>query len=48
MLVLPMGGIYYVCSLDGFMLHDILTKFHEDCYRRSSNIKVLPLKFERL
>jgi hypothetical protein len=28
------------------MWHDILTEFHEDCYRRSSNIKVLPQKFE--
>jgi hypothetical protein len=28
--------------------HDKRTKFHEDWYRRSSNIKVLPQKFENL
>jgi hypothetical protein len=26
----------------------MITKFHGDWYRRSSNIKVLPQKFERL
>jgi hypothetical protein len=30
------------------MWHDIRTKFHKDWYRRSSSIKVLPQKFERL
>jgi hypothetical protein len=30
------------------MWHDILTKFHEDWFRRSSNIKVQPQKFERM
>jgi hypothetical protein len=30
------------------MWHYILTKFHKDFYRRSSIIKVLPQKFERL
>jgi hypothetical protein len=30
------------------MLYRLHTKFHEDWYRRSSNIKVLPQKFERL
>jgi hypothetical protein len=33
-LVLLMGGIYEVSRWDGFMLHDIHTKFHEDWYRR--------------
>jgi hypothetical protein len=37
-----MGGIYEVRRWDGFMWHDIGTKFHEDRYRRSRNIKVLP------
>jgi hypothetical protein len=30
------------------MAQYIPTKFREDCYRRSSNIKVLPQKFEGL
>jgi hypothetical protein len=30
------------------MWNDIVTKFHEDFYRRSLNIKVLSQKFERL
>jgi hypothetical protein len=49
MSVLLMGRIYTydVRRSDGFMRHDILTKFHEDCDRRSSNIKVLAQKFER-
>jgi hypothetical protein len=47
-LVLLMRGIYKVRRWDGFMWHDIGTKFHEDWYRRSSNIKVLLQKFERL
>jgi hypothetical protein len=42
MLALLMKGI------NDLMWHDIHTKFHEDWYRRSSNIKGLPLKFERL
>jgi hypothetical protein len=31
-----------------FLPHPVCTKFHEDWYRRSSNIKVLPQKCERL
>jgi hypothetical protein len=30
------------------MWHDIRTKFHEDWYRHSINIMVLPQKFGRL
>jgi hypothetical protein len=30
MLVLLIEGIYKVCQRDGFMWHDIYTKFHED------------------
>jgi hypothetical protein len=41
MLVLLMGGIYEVCRCDNNWLHDIHPKFHENLYRRSSNIKVL-------
>jgi hypothetical protein len=33
---------------DGFMWHHILSKFHEDWYRCSSNIEVLSRKPERL
>jgi hypothetical protein len=44
MLVLLMARIYDKHRCDGFMWHDILTKFHEDCYRRSSNIEVFPLE----
>jgi hypothetical protein len=47
-LVLLIEGIYEVRHWIGFMRYDILTKFHEDWYRRSSNIKDLPQKFERL
>jgi hypothetical protein len=43
-----MGGIYEVHRWDGFTPNHIHTKFHEDWYRRSSNIKVLPQKSERL
>jgi hypothetical protein len=39
MLVLLMGGIFYVRHWDGFMWHDILTKFYDELYRRSGNIK---------
>jgi hypothetical protein len=48
MLVLLIRGIYEVHRSDGFMQHDILTKFHEDLYGHSSNIKILSQKFERL
>jgi hypothetical protein len=48
MLVLLAEGIYEVLRWDGFMRHDIRTKFHEDWYRRLSNVKVLPQKFGRL
>jgi hypothetical protein len=41
-------GVYDVRRWDDFMRHDILTKFHKYCYRRSSNIKILPQKFVRL
>jgi hypothetical protein len=34
--------------IDCFVQQDVHTKFHEDWYRRSSNIKVLPQKSERL
>jgi hypothetical protein len=30
-----MGGIYEVCCWDGFMFHDICTKFHKDRFRHS-------------
>jgi hypothetical protein len=30
------------------MRHNIRTKYHEDCYRRSSNIKVFSQQFEML
>jgi hypothetical protein len=43
MLVLRKGFIYDVCRCGGFM-----HKFHEDSSSRSSKIKVLPQKFERL
>jgi hypothetical protein len=33
---------------NGFMWHDILTRFHEECYRRSRNVKVLLQKSEKL
>jgi hypothetical protein len=48
MFVLLIEGIYEVHRLDGFMWHDKHTKFHEDWYGRSNNIKVLPQKFEGL
>jgi hypothetical protein len=48
MLVLLKGGIYDIRRWDGVMWHDIITKFHEDCYRRSSNIKIRSQIFERL
>jgi hypothetical protein len=47
MLVLLIEGIYEVRRWDGFMWHDIHTKFHKDWYRHSSNIKVLPQKCTR-
>jgi hypothetical protein len=31
---------------DGLRWHDINTKFHEDWYMRSSNIKIMSQKFE--
>jgi hypothetical protein len=48
MVVLQMEGICDVRRYDGFMRHDMLIKFHEDWYRRSNNIKVLPEQFESL
>jgi hypothetical protein len=48
MLILLIEEIYDVRRCDGFMWHDIHTKFQEDLCRRSSNIKVLHQKFESL
>jgi hypothetical protein len=48
MLVLLVEGIYGVFHLDIFMWHDVHAKFHEDWYRRSSNVNVLPQEFEAL
>jgi hypothetical protein len=48
MLVLLKGEIYDVRRCDDFMWHDIRTKFYEDKYTRSSNIKALPQQFEWL
>jgi hypothetical protein len=42
MLVLLMG----VCRWDAFMWYDTYTKFHEDWYKPSSNIKIMPQEFE--
>jgi hypothetical protein len=42
-----MSGIYLKYAVE--MASDdiiVLTKFHEDWYRHSSNIKVLPQRFE--
>jgi hypothetical protein len=36
-----MGMIHEVHNWDGFRWHDIHTKFHEDWFRHSSNIKVI-------
>jgi hypothetical protein len=41
MLVPLMGGIYEVLSRDGFMWHDVHTKFHDDWFRHFSNITVI-------
>jgi hypothetical protein len=38
MLVLLFEGTCGVCHLDGFMWHDIHTKFYEEWYIYSSNI----------
>jgi hypothetical protein len=40
-LVLLMEGINEICLLDGVRWHDILTTFHDDLFRHSSNIKNL-------
>jgi hypothetical protein len=47
MLVLLIEAIYEVRRCDGFKCYDIHTKFPQDWVSRSSNIKVLPQKFER-
>jgi hypothetical protein len=39
MFVLLIGGIYEVRRLDGFIWHDIPTKFHKDWYRRSAILR---------
>jgi hypothetical protein len=43
-LVLLIWVIYKVNPWDGFGLHDMFTKFHEDCFRNSANIKGVPSK----
>jgi hypothetical protein len=48
MLELLIESIYESRRWDGFMLYNIRTKFHEDWYRRSGNIKDLQQQFERL
>jgi hypothetical protein len=48
MVVLMIEGINKISRSDGFMWHDKRTKFHEDGYRRSSNIKVFPQQYELL
>jgi hypothetical protein len=45
MLVLQMKKDYEVHSYDGLRWHDINTKFHEDWYRRSINVKGFPRQF---
>jgi hypothetical protein len=46
-LVLLIEGFYEVrvCRCNGFMRRDISTKFHENWYWRSSNIKIFPQQF---
>jgi hypothetical protein len=41
MLVLLMGGIYEVRHSGGLSWHDMRTKFHDDRFMHSSNIKVI-------
>jgi hypothetical protein len=41
MLVLLTRGIYKVRRSDGLERNDIHTKFHDDGFRHSSNIKVV-------
>jgi hypothetical protein len=48
MLVLLIEGIYEVRHWSGFVWRDMHSRFYEDCYRLSSNIKVLPQRFEWL
>jgi hypothetical protein len=48
MLVLLMREIYELCHWDGLRWHDIHTKFREDWFRNSGNIKVLTQQFDRL
>jgi hypothetical protein len=45
MLVLLIEEIYEVLCCDGLRWTDICRRFHEDWYRHSSNIKVLPQQF---
>jgi hypothetical protein len=42
MLVLPKRGIYDYSTGMAYVALSVRTKFHEDWYRRSSNIKVCP------
>jgi hypothetical protein len=37
----PTTGIYELFGCDGLSWHPTHTKFHEDWYRRSSNIKMI-------
>jgi hypothetical protein len=50
MLVLMVEVIYELCHLDGLAWYDIPvhTKFHDDMYRHSSNIKVVPQQLKWL
>jgi hypothetical protein len=45
-LVLQMGEIYEARRWDGLRWHDIHTKFHDDLFRNSSNIKGITLILE--
>jgi hypothetical protein len=40
-LILLMGGIYEISHWNGLRWHDIHTKFHNDQFRHSSDIKVI-------
>jgi hypothetical protein len=35
-----MGGVYKVTRWNGFIFHDIRTKFHDDWFSCFSNVKV--------
>jgi hypothetical protein len=44
MLASLIEGIYEVSILDGFMRHDIRTKFHENWFKHLSNFTVITAK----